>query len=286
MGRGGADPEWSGSGWYGPGPPRGGSTAPPSTPLRMPSAPPPADQWRRALDGDRDAFNKAVAPYQDALTDAANRQLHIQRDDIDGEPDAGSGIDMTPEELVGETLVRAWENREGYDADGLSFRSWLLGLQTRALARFVRREERYARRKAISLDEELPTNEDQDAVEEGFYEFRQPFDVDTFEEIIPAVSPADPSVDGYREADLSDEDRELLADATFRGAARQVTVLHDEFEVSLPEVAQIIDASLKDTAAMLNLARAGMLSRLGSIDDEHDDDPAVDSYTGDPLPDA
>ena len=63
-------------------------------------------------------------------------------------------------------------------------------------------------------------------------------------------------------------------------------VLHDEFEVSLPEVAQILDASLKDTAAAMNLAREGLLTRLGSTDDAHDDDPAIDSYTGDPLPDA
>ena len=254
----------------------------------MPSAPPPTDVWRRAVDGDRDAFNEAVAPFQGDLSAAAARQLDIQRGAVDDDPadDTGARVDLTPQELVGEALVRAWERRDRFDADQLSFRAWLLGLQTRALAQYARQEGRYRDRKVISLDEELPTGERYDAVEEAFYEFRQPFDVDTYEEIIPASAPADPSIDGYREADLSDEDRDLLADATFRGAARQVTVLHDEFEVSLSEVAQIIDASLKDTASMLNLARAGLLPRLGSSDDERDDGPAVDSYTGDPLPDA
>ncbi|MDT0631141.1 sigma factor [Rubrivirga sp. S365] len=254
----------------------------------MPSAHPPADAWRRALDGDRDAFNDAIAPYQDDLMAAAARQLDIERAAVDDTPadDTGTLVDLTTEELVGETLVRAWERRGRYDADRMSFRAWLLGLQTRALARYARQEDRYAERKMISLDEELPTGEEHDAVEESFYEFRQPFDVDTYEEIVPSTTPEDVSVEGYAEADLSPQDRDLLADATFRGAARQVTVLHDEFEVSLPEAAQIINASLKDTAAMLNLAREGLLDRYGSVRDDHDDDPAVDSYTGDPLPDA
>ena len=254
----------------------------------MPSAPPPADAWRRALDGDRDAFNDAVAPYQDDLMAAADRLLDVQRDAVDDAPDddTGARIDLTPEELVGETLVRAWARRERYDADRLGFRSWLLGLQTRALSQYARREGLYAERKMISLDEELPTRPETDAVEEDFYEFRQPFDVDTYEEIIPASEPADVSVEGFNDAGLSETDEDLLSDATFRGAAQQATILHDEFEVSLPEVAQIIDASLKDTAAMMNLAREGLLARYGSVEDDHDDDPAVDSYTGDPLPDA
>lgn len=254
----------------------------------MPPVQPPADAWRRALDGDRDAFEEALAPYQDDLRAAAARMLDIERDPVDDTPadDTGTRADLTPEELVGETLIRAWDRRDRYDADALGFRSWLLGLQTRRLAQLTRDDRTYAERKAVSLDEELPTQEDQDAVEEDFYEFRQPFDVDTYEEIVVDTTPLDPEVEGYEDADLSDEDRALLSDATFPDAPHHATILHDEFEVPLPEVAQIIDASLKETAAMMNLARAGLLTRYGSIDDDHDDDPATDSYTGDPLPDA
>ena len=42
-------------------------------------------------------------------------------------------------------------------------RAWLPGLQSRSLVRFVPREARFAQRKGVSLDEELPTNEDADA---------------------------------------------------------------------------------------------------------------------------
>ena len=103
------------------------------------------------------------------------------------------------------------------------------------------------------------------------------------------AEPADPVIGDdtdLAEADLSPSDRAALADAAFEADVRQGVILHDEFAVSLPEVAQILDASLKDTAAHLGLAREGLRARIGSVDDAHDDDPAVDSYTGDPLPDA
>ncbi|MGB3542915.1 RNA polymerase sigma factor [Rubrivirga sp.] len=241
----------------------------------MSTAPPNAETWRRALTGDRDAFNEALSPHTDTLRGAAERQLEVERDPITDAPDPGQKIvDLTPDELVGETMVRAWDLRERFDADRMSFRAWLLGLQTRSLARITQRQDRYARRKAISLDQEIPTNETQDAVGEQFYEFRQPFDVDTYEEIIASTTPDDPAPDGFS------------LDGESRAEARQGALLFDEFDVSLAEVAQILDASLKDTAASMNLAREGLRARIGSVEDAHDDAPATDSYTGDPLPDA
>ena len=251
----------------------------------MPSDRPSADVWRRALDGDRDAFEDALSPHLDTLRKAADRQLAVERDLVSGEPLAGEATtDLTPDELVGEAMVQAWDRRDRFDADRMSLRAWLLGLQTRSLVRISQRENRYTERKAISLDAEVPVNESQDAVEEDFYEFRQPFDVDTYEEITASAEPDDVTMMDSDE--LSDDDRAALADASFGVDAAQAVVLHDEFEVSLSEVAQILNASLKDAAAEMNLAREGMLARLGSADDAHDDDPAVDSYTGDPLPDA
>ena len=253
----------------------------------MPTDSPNAETWRRALAGDRDAFNDALAPHIDTLRSAAERQLEVERDPITDAPEPDQEVvDLTPDELVGETMVRAWDLRERFDGDRMSFRAWLLGLQTRSLAKVTRRQDRYDRRKVVSLDERLPTGEDQDAVGEQFYEFRQPFDVDTYEEVMASTTPEDPTVAGLEDAGLSDDERALLSDATFRAEARQAAILHDEFEVGLSDVAQILDASLKDTAAFMNLARGGMLERFGSVDDAHDDDPATDSYTGDPLPDA
>lgn len=245
---------------------------------------PSPEVWRRALDGDRDAFNDALSPFTDILRDAARRQLAVERDVVSGEPlDGETEVDLTPDELVGETLVRAWDLRERFDEARLGMRPWLLGLQTRSLARITRRETRYTSRKAISLDDEVPVNDDQDAVGEDFYEFRQPFDVDTYEEITAGTAPDDVTM---LDGDLTDDQRDALSDAEFDLDAAQAVVLHDEFDVSLSEVAQILNASLKDAAAEMNLARQGLRARLGSVADDHDDDPETDSYTGDPLPDA
>ena len=256
--------------------------------------PSPSDAWRRALTGDRDAFHEAIEPHQKTLLAAARRQVAVAR--TTGVIGAG---DLTPEELSGETLVRAYDRRASFDADHLSLRAWLLGLQTRTLARLARSEALYDARTPISLDEEVPTNEDQDAVEEAFYEFRQPFDVRTYGDFVPGSIAADAGVAEQGTSDLTDDDDNPYgptdgeapnaatddAQADRLGRAAQAALLHDEFDLSLAEVASIFDESLKDTAENLNLARAGLLERMGSDADYSGEDPAVDSYTGDPLPD-
>ena len=253
--------------------------------MPVPPAPPPADAWRRALTGDRDAFEEAVAPYQEDLMSAARRQLGLQADLPSDEPPLPA-TDLTPEELVGETLVRAYERRASYDADRMGLRAWLLGVQTRALSRFQRREALYTERKEISLDAEVPDGADNDAVEEQLYEFNQPFSVTLYEDIVAGSMPDDIALSYDAEDRLTDDELTALADARFDDRTAQAVVLHDEFGVSLPEVAQILNTSLKDTAETLNAARVGLRERFGSASVPADPDDAVDSYTGDPIEEA
>ena len=257
--------------------------------------PDPSDAWTRALSGDRDAFNEAIAPYQEELLDAARRQIAVQRQNALLSEDA-----LTSEELAGETLVRAYDRRETYDADRMTMRAWLLGLQTRTLMSLARDEATYDDRTPISLDQPVPTGEDTDAVEEAFYEFREPFDVLTYNDLVPGAIAADASPVEQGTSDLTDDDdnpdgptdgeapNALTADAQADqvGRAHQALLLHDEFDLSLTEVARIFDESVKDIAENVSAARAGLLERMGSEPDASGDDPAVDSYTGDPLPDA
>lgn len=257
--------------------------------------PDPSDAWPRALAGDRDAFEEAVAPYQDTLLDAARRQVDVQR-----QTGLMSADSLTPEELTGETLVRAYDRRETYDAGRLPLRAWLLGLQTRTLMRLARDEARYDSRTPISLDQPVPTGEDTDAVEEAFYEFREPFDVLTYGDLVPGTIAADADAVEQGTSDLTDDDDNPYgptdgeapnaltedAQADRLGRAHQALLLHDEFDLSLQEVARIFDASIKDVAENVSAARAGLLERMGSEPDASGSDPAVDSYTGDPLPDA
>ncbi len=258
--------------------------------------PDPADAWTRALTGDRDAFNEAVAPYQDTLLDAARRQIDVQCQN-----GLLSADDLTPEELTGEALVRAYDGRATYDADRMPMRTWLLGLQTRALARIARDESRHDARSAVSLDEEVPTAANQDTTDEEFWEFREPFDVLTYGDLVPGSVAADADATEQGVTTLTDDDDNpdgptdgrgddsaLTADADADRLARahHAALLHDEFDLSLSEVARIFDESLKATAENLGLARTTLRQRIGSEDDFSGDDPAVDSYTGDPLPDA
>ncbi len=238
----------------------------------------PPDAWPQALAGDHDAFNAAVAPHQ-------SRMMAVARRLIAAEVAAGTlrESDLTHEELVGEGLVQAWERRDRFDPEQLSFRAWLFGLQTRALARFARQESRYTRGKAVSLDEEVPANEDNDAVGEALYEFRQPFDVTTYADLIPGSTPVDIEAGDGATAALTDAELSALDGASLDPDSRTAVLLHDEFELSLEETAQILDASLKDTASALNLARVTLREITGSVQMTDRPSDAHDSYTGDPV---
>ena len=239
---------------------------------------PSAELWQRALDGDRDAYEEALAPYRDTLLQAARRKIAARVDD--------GGLNehaLRAEELADETLIRAFDGRHHFDPARMSFRAWLLGLQHRTLNRLARDENAYDRQKAISLDEEVPTREEQDAVEEAFYEFHQPFDVTTYEEVIAGQQPDDVEIDP-RGRPLTQDELDLLEASGLSDEQRQLVEFHDEFELSLTEVAQIMEYSLQDTAEAINEARVHLRQYIGSTDEDDvtDDDP-IDSYTGEPI---
>ena len=179
--------------------------------------------------------------------------------------------------------MRAWENRTRFDPDAMGFRAWLLGVQHRALARVLRRETRYTQAKGLSLNAEVPATEAADAVEEALYEFRQPFEVVTYADLVAGTEPIDVDFDPAGNEPLTDREREALANAGLDADATEALVLHDEFDLTVSEVAQILDASLKDTAESLNLARASVRERLGSAVLPERPRDATDSYTGDPV---
>ena len=244
----------------------------------LPSSGPSAELWQRALDGDRDAYEEALAPYRDTLLRAARRKIAARV--ADGELNENA---LNAEELADETFLRAFDGRHHYDPDRMSFRAWLLGLQVRTLNRLARAENAYDRQKAISLDAEVPATDEQDAVEEEFYEFHQPFDVTTYEELIPSQQPDDVEIDP-RSRSLTPEELDLLEASGLSAEQRQLVEFHDEFELSLAEVAQIMEYSLQDTAEALGEARVHLRHYIGSTDeDDVAEDEPIDSYTGEPI---
>lgn len=238
---------------------------------------PDPDTWNKALDGDRDAFEAAIEPHREALL--RNARVAVMARSEKGELPDGT---ITPEELAGETLVRAFDGRERFDRSRLGFRTWLLALQQRALNRIASDENNYRQRKAISLQEEVPFREEYDAVEEAFYEFNDPFDVTTYDELIPSQSPDDVEIDTRRP--LTEDELQFLERSGLDPSTRQVVELHDEFEMPISDVAQVLEQSLSDTAEALNSARVHVRQWLGTTDvRDVTGDESRDSYTGDRI---
>src|ERR1700745_61834 len=106
------------------------STVVAASPQQTPA--PDAGVWERCMDGDRQSFQQRALSHLDELFAAAQRDLryHVLLGDL-------RQHDLSPEELVGETLLRAWRDRLRERAS-LGIRPWLLGLQFRVLTRIRR----------------------------------------------------------------------------------------------------------------------------------------------------
>ena len=249
------------------------------------------DGWDDALAGDRDAFEAAIAPFQDDLLRAARAEVETHRKNGDL-----MRQDLTPEELYGEALLAAYERRESFDPARFTLRGWMIGLLHRTALTVASEEARYRLRKAFSLDQEVPDGADENTVQEQLFEFHQPDDITTFGELVAGSQPGDVEVapNELDEARLTDEERAKLDEAIDEGALsgtdRHVLLFHDDYALSISETAQILGASLQDTAAAINGARMSLrqyANEAGGDEGEplpEDPDDAVDSYTGDPVP--
>ena len=158
-------------------PGRQGGTASPPGPEPVPAPAGPHDgggprgrsSHRQASERQEaaDAFRSLVEPHLDELLSAATRELEYRQ--ALGEL---SPHDLSPEELVGETLIRAWRDRHRRPPL-LDIRSWLLGLLFRVAENLVRREERL--REAVvtspAASDPPPRVYDDDG---AFWEWHQP----------------------------------------------------------------------------------------------------------------
>jgi RNA polymerase sigma-70 factor (ECF subfamily) len=176
--------------------------------------------------------------YADELLDAAQREVRYRV--ALGELD---GLDLSPEELVGETLARAWRERERKPA-GLGERAWLLALLHRVAEGIVRREARFRKLAPVSLEARPPPEPFYDD-DEGFYEWYQPDELTRWEDL--AAEPLE----------LTPEEV-VSAEEELRSAAprtRLVFVLHDLHRLSVPEIAQALGITQDQVLRHLEEAR-------------------------------
>ncbi len=196
------------------------------------------EDWQAALDGDRAAFNRLVEPFLEELLTAARRDLGYHR--FRGEPAAR---DITPEELVGETLLRAWASRKERP-EGVSLRAWLLGTQHRVLRKLIERPRWERDLWAISLEEPLPPEPLYDD-EESFWEWYQPDDLEKWEDVFPDNVPN------------PEEDFLLKEIETYPLAVdeRQALLLYEEHKLTMIEVAYALGVTVERAAEMVRNAR-------------------------------
>jgi len=194
--------------------------------------------WKAALRGDRAAFQATVAPYLEELVEAARRELRhrVALGNFGAD-------DLAPEELVGEVLLRAWQDRYRRPSS-LGVKAWLLALLFRVARDLARREARLRRIPTESLEALVPPEPIYDDDEE-FWEWYQPDEVTSWEDAVeaPAMTPEE----------MAAADEQLTRTPDPR--AREVFLLYELHRVPLSETAFAVGLSVTETARLLEEAR-------------------------------
>ena len=183
--------------------------------------------WQAALQGDRAAFQSAVAPYLENLIEAARHEVRYRVAVDDFDPD-----DPTAEELVGDVLLRAWRDRQSRPL-GLSVKAWLHALLFRAADALARRKGRVRSHEAVSLED--------DPVPPNF----QPDESTGWEDVIDA------GVKTPEQAAIAEEQLFRALDPR----SREVVLMHELRAVPLPEIALALGMPQSQVRATLKNAR-------------------------------
>lgn len=207
------------------------------------------ENWQDVMDGgDQSAFRAMVEPYMGRLIEAA-------RHDLDYYVNQGyvQAQDFTPEEVVGEALISAWDNRKSRP-DQMSLHGWLLGNLYRTLRLMAEEEHEHGDDKAVALEEPIPPDENDSAVQEQFWEWYQPDASLEYSDVIPDREPVDIEVPLYASPGV----------LGLNPQSRHVLIMHDEFEMPISEVASVLNQQINETAALLQEARASLRERIGN----------------------
>jgi RNA polymerase sigma-70 factor (ECF subfamily) len=194
--------------------------------------------WKAALRGDRAAFQATVAPHLEELLGAARRELSYRV----ALGNFGAD-DLTPEELVGEALLRAWQDRYRRPSS-LEVKVWLLALLFRVARDLARREAGLRRIPTESLEALVPPEPIYDDDEE-FWEWYQPDELTRWEDVVeaPAMAPEE----------MAAADERLTRTPDPR--AREVFLLYELHRVPLSETALALGLSVTETERLLEEAR-------------------------------
>jgi len=183
---------------------------------------------------ERQEFMERVNPHLDTLMELARHELgyHLARGDVE------EG-DLTAEEIVGETLIAAYRQWKK-QVKQRSWRSWLLGLESRVMHRLVDEEEKNRSLWAFSLEEPVPdlTSPFGDDI---YWDWHQPDEQDRLEDVLLGFEPI--------AEDLIEQAEEVSRQ--LEPVARRVWLLHEMYDISIPEAARITGIQPSEAAKIV-----------------------------------
>lgn len=204
--------------------------------------------WWKVLKGDMETFRDVVDPHLSEITEAARRELEYYVSAGDLPPG-----DVEPDDVVAETLWRAWKSKQHRPAH-LGIRAWLLGLEYQVMQRIARAEKEFLDIATVSLESTVP--QPPDDAEDEFWEWYQPDDLLKWEDVIPedVVHP--------QEARREIESKASKLDAR----SRQAVLLHELHGLSMPEIATILGMTVRQAEETVDRGRVrlGIEKRLAN----------------------
>ncbi len=195
-------------------------------------------EWKAVVEGDREAFNRLVAPLIPRLEAAARQEIR-SFEEMDELP---QGL-YEAEDIVAEAVLRAWRNRRRRPAH-LRLEAWLLAIIYRIVDDIVAQE---ARRRSIAshageLHPEIPPFED----ENEFWDWFQPADLPLAEPLMPEELPTPEEV-----AEMLERRPRVLA-----VQARRALWMHRRHGMEIEEIGSVLGRTPEKTRSLIK--QAGM----------------------------
>ncbi len=206
------------------------------------------DIWDKIVAGDKDAFDRLVEAEMANLLEAAKHEIAYYESIGDYPPDF-----ITPEELVAEAMIRAWDNREK-KPKGMEPRAWLYAMLFRAADAIAAQQREIQKHEALSLEQELP---DVPLVfdpvyddDEEFYEWYQPDEALKWEDIIGSIDlKPDLLIEAVEEAPKRLEPKE-----------RRAALLYCRFGLSLEQTCRVLEEKPETVTKMVEKAKRKVLA--------------------------
>ena len=187
-----------------------------------------------------------VRPHLDSLYDFAKREITYLQATGDLTP-----ADILPDELVDETIVMAFDNRDE-KPEGLSDKGWLFKLALDILDREI--EKSRQQQQATSLETVIPEED----IDTQIYEFYQPDEVLKLEDLIPV------SADTPEAAAQQTEQRQLHGSLSqLPRNWRRARILHDTVGFEPTEIAAILALEISTVENLLSMAERFIADHAG-----------------------